>query len=132
IGCAWRSVGPTLRVWMPGHDASSTGIEYEGVEQDILAAEVVQGKAFLDVDYLLVLCTISEVSLHAIHVVQQNGAQRTLIGGGSSAASSTRPRSSLHVTRTKYSIPTDGVRMLRVAGDPRTKRIFLGGEDGGI
>lgn len=56
-------MGPVLHLW---HGTASAR-EYVGVEQDILAAEVVRAKSFLpDVDFLLVLATISEVSLHAI------------------------------------------------------------------
>eukprot|EP00392_Amoebophrya_sp_AT5.2_P008480 g8507.t1 len=34
--------------------------------------------------------------------------------------------------KTKYTITTDEVKMIRLAGDPRSRRIFMGGEDGGI
>ncbi|CAD7926297.1 unnamed protein product [Amoebophrya sp. A120] len=108
IECAWQSVGPVLHLWTSDNRSK----EYIGVDQDILAAAVVRAKSFLEADFVLVLTTVSEVSLHSLRF---------------------RPDAGIQLQKLPtYTLATDDTRIIRIEGDPRSRRIFMGGQDGGI
>lgn len=145
LQCSYTTVRGKLTFSFPNGGGTMSKVL---CDSDIVHCEVIQGKAFLTEEFVLIVATVDEVRLFLLSVTLEGNSDPVnppqsraktpfaRVAEGERLVVNETPASkglwSVRVDPTQYRVSTENRRIVRIAGCSRTGRVYLGSYCGGV